>query len=47
MGIEFIKPRVVDFTMGSFGVEDYHLHQLENIEIIGNLYETPELLTTP
>jgi uncharacterized phage protein (TIGR01671 family) len=42
----FINARMVDFTMGSFGVEDYHLLQLGNIEIIGNIYENKDLLNT-
>ena len=34
----------VDFEIGSFGVPDYHLHQLSDIEVIGNIYQNPELL---
>lgn len=41
---QFIENKAVDFTLGSFGVPDFHLWQLTSIEVIGNLYENPELL---
>lgn len=42
---KFEGGRIVDFTLGSFGVADWHLWEIEgSIEIIGNLYENPELL---
>lgn len=36
--------RSVDYYYGSFGVKDYHLWQLPKIEVVGNIFENPELL---
>lgn len=35
----------IDFVYGSFGIEDYNLHEIGSVEVIGNIYENPELLS--
>ena len=35
---------VIDYTGGTFFADIYHLYEYEEIEILGNVYENPELL---
>ncbi len=38
----------VNFICGAFGVDAYYLHELKNtrLEVIGNIYENPDLLNS-
>lgn len=39
-----VRKNAVEFFSGAFGFQGIWLGQLENIEVIGNIYENPELL---
>ena len=41
-----ISLAIVDFEMYSFGIPDFYLYQLQDIEVVGNIYENAQLTTT-